>query len=110
MQKELRLLSRIKLDGRQIAFEHGLLLCHRGADNRTQSWHVMLLRVPVQDALCIGPASRRECTVLAMTLDGEWLSGRVRPLPFRSLPDCLRLIGTSPLEDGGRQRGSVREE
>jgi hypothetical protein len=110
VQKELRLLSRIKLDGRQIAFEHGLLLCYQGADDRTQSWHVMLLRVAVQDVLCTRPASKRECTVLAMTLDGEWLSGRVRRLPFRSLPDCLRLIGTSPLEDGGRQRGSVWEE
>lgn len=97
MQKELCLLSTIEVDGRSIAFEYGLLLCYPGADERNDCWRIMLLRVPVQDAVCIGPASRRECALLAMTLDGEQLGGRARPLPLRSAPDCLRLIGTSPL-------------
>lgn len=97
MQAKTHLLESVELDGRPIAFERGLLLRYGRADEPTWSWHVMLLCVPPQDALWIGPAWRREYALLASALDGQRLSGSVRALPFRSVPGCPRLIGVSPL-------------
>jgi hypothetical protein len=97
VREEMHLLRSVVVDGRPICFGHGLLLRYSEAHGRGEHWHVMLLRVPPHDALCANPALRQRYRVLALTSDGKQLRGQARPLPFRSAPDCLRLIGTSPL-------------
>ena len=103
VQKELHPLDTIEVDGQAITFEDGMLLCYPGADAPDDCWHVMLLRVSPREALQIGLPSGRGCTVLAVTQDGKRLSGRARPLPFRSASDCMRLIGISSLRETERQ-------
>ena len=110
MHADTHLLSSVEVDGRQIAFEHGLLLSDPGADEHNDCWHIMLLRLPLDEVLCAAPASGQQHTVRAITLHGERLSGRARPLSFRSAPDCLRLIGTSALLWAAEQVDSPREE
>jgi len=95
MRREMRLLGEAELDGRAIGFEYGFLLSHLDGD---ADWHVVLLRVPPADMLCVGADPEADCALVALTLEGECLVGGARALPFRSAPDGLRLIGTSPLK------------
>jgi hypothetical protein len=98
--KQIQPLTRIELDGRSVEFEYGMLLHGRGRLSGAD-WHVVLLRVPLNDVLAVGSASAQECAVAAETAGGEILAGRARVLPFDTAADCLRLIGTSSLERAG---------
>ena len=110
VRRGMHLLARVEVDGRSISFGHGLLICHPEAGEDSDCWHVMLLRVPPEDELCANPSLRQRYAVLAITVEGRRYAGCARPLPFRSAPDCLRLIGTSSLLSADERAGSSAAE
>jgi hypothetical protein len=87
----------VEIDGRSIDYEYGLLLREKAANQFTKSWHITLLRVPLQDMLWAERRPGQECELVAETQRGERLSGRASLVGFASAPDSLRLIGASPL-------------
>jgi hypothetical protein len=93
-------LSEIEVDGRPITFDHGMLLLHQMTGDIIGHWHIVLLRVPPADMLCVGADPEADCAVVAETDRGERLVGWAHPRPFKTAPDCLRLVGISPLEWG----------
>ena len=84
----VQLLERLEIDGRSVAFEHGLLLCHQTGDEPADSWHVTLLGVPLQDLRWAVRRPRQECGLLAVTECGQRLSEMhlLCPLPAHRTP------------------------
>ena len=99
--RQIQRLARIELDERAVEFEYGMLLLDGRGRLGSADWHVVLLRVPLEQLLAVAPGSRPECVVAAQTVEGETLAGRARILPFHAAADCLRLVGTSSLERMG---------
>jgi hypothetical protein len=99
-QRQIRSLLRIELDARPVGFEHGMLLFEQ-REGGGPDWHVVLLRVPPKEMPAPGTDEMPECAVAAETVEGETLAGRARIVPFRAATDCLRLVGTSPLDRSG---------
>jgi hypothetical protein len=90
------MLGKVEIDGRSIAFEHGLLL-RRTESRPAESWHITLLRVPLGDMCWTEGRARQGCELLAETQRGERLSGRATLVVFASASDSLRLVGVSAL-------------
>lgn len=94
----LELLDSVEIGGREIHFEHGMLLLHRHANRGALDWYVVLLRVSLSDVTELTNDVPLDSPVLITTKAGRRFAGRAGATRFRTNLDGLRLIGTTQLE------------